>query len=120
MESFVLAKAAARNPPNCSPSRAAACGGFYKVSNYAAPFALTAIDDWNGMQDKVDPISAVALGSIQSREMQAPETTGQTTRVVVKITYEIGKADWTFSLRQRDQVWKLLEIRPKTTERKHP
>ncbi len=90
------------------------------VATYAAPFAHTAIDDWSSLQDKVEPLSMIALGPIQSREMQAPETTGQTTRVVVKITYEIGKADWTFSLRQRDQVWKLLEVRPKPTERKHP
>lgn len=32
MESFALAKAAARNPRNRSPSRTVACGGFYKVN----------------------------------------------------------------------------------------
>lgn len=90
------------------------------VATYAAPFALTAINDWNGMKNEVDPMSAVALGPIASQEMGAPDTAGQTTRVVVKVTYEIGKADWIFSLRQRDQAWRLLEVRPNTTERKHP
>lgn len=90
------------------------------VATYAVPFAHAAIDDWSSLHNPVAPMSMVALGPIQSQDMQAPETSGQTTRVVVKITYEIGKADWTFSLRQRDQAWKLLEIRPKTTERKRP
>ena len=90
------------------------------VATYAVPFAHTAISDWSGLKDKVDPISTVSLGPITSQQIGTPATAGQTTRVVVKITYEIGKADWTFSLRQRDQAWKLLEIRPKTTERKRP
>lgn len=90
------------------------------VGNYADPFAFSAIQTWGSLQNKVDPLSTIALGSIKSQELKAPETSGQTTRIVVTVTYEIGKADWTFSLRQRDRAWKLLEINGKTTERKHP
>lgn len=90
------------------------------VGNYADPFAFSAIQTWRSLQNKVDPLSTIALGPIKSQETKAPETSGQTTRIVVTVTYEIGKADWTFSLRQRDRAWKLLEINGKTTERKHP
>lgn len=90
------------------------------VATYAAPFAHGAIDRWSSLQGEVKPLSTIALGPIQLREIQAPETSGQTTRVVVTVTYETGKTDWTFSLRQRDQMWKLLEIDDKAKERKQP
>ena len=90
------------------------------VAMYAAPFAQTAIQHWGNLQNNVEPLSTIALGPIQSREMHAPETSGQTTRIVVPVTYEIGKADLACSLRQRDQAWKLFESNGKTTERKHP
>ena len=89
------------------------------VAMYAAPFAQTAFQHWGNLQNNVEPLSPITLGPIQSQEMKAPETTGLTTRIAVTVAYEIGKADWACSLRQRDQAWKLPEIRPKTTERKH-
>ena len=88
------------------------------VAMYAAPFAHGAIDRWSSLQDKVEPLSTIALGPIQSRQMQAPETTGQTTRVVVIVTHESGKAEWEFSLRERNQTWKLLNVNDTKTERK--
>jgi len=83
------------------------------VGTYAYPFAHAAIDRWSSLQGAVMPLATIALGPMQSRTISAPETSGETTRVVVAITYQIGKADWIFSLRQRDQVWKLLEITSK-------
>jgi len=89
------------------------------VGTYAYPFAHAAIDRWSSLQGAVMPLATIALGPMQSRTIGTPEMSGETAHIVVAITYQIGKADWIFSLRQRDQVWKLLEITSKA-ERTSP
>ena len=81
------------------------------VSSYAPLLAGAAILDWHGSQAKADLSTEGTFGPIQSHQFGATEINGQTTRVVMSVTYEVRTVDWLFSLRQRDQGWKLLEIR---------
>jgi len=80
------------------------------VGNLRNTSAFEAIRDWNSMQSKPDPLAPGALGPVQSRQVQPPETRGQTTVVVVNATHQKGASVWEFQLRQTDQGWNLLEI----------
>jgi len=133
----------ARNPPNRTRSSAAACGGFYivnqaveamankdevtlteifdsSIGNLRQAMAFQAIQRCNSMQTKTDIPIGGALGPIQSRQMQASESRGQTTVVPMIATDEIGAVRWEFSLRQTEQGWKLLDILGKVTEQRQP
>ena len=90
------------------------------VSGYASLLAQAAIMDWRDRQAKANLDTERTYGPIQSHQIGATETSGQTTRVIMTVTYEVRTADWLFSLRQRDQGWKLLEIRQLPSIRKQP
>jgi hypothetical protein len=77
------------------------------VGNLRNTLAFQAIRDWNSMQSEA---RLPPLGPVQSRQIQAPETRGQTTVVVVNATHQKGSSVWEFQLRQADQGWNLLEI----------
>ena len=86
------------------------------LGNLRSVRAFESVREWNAIQSEPDPISPGALGPIQSREMLAPETRGQTTVVRMRATHEketSGKQEtslWEFSLTQTAQGWRLLNI----------
>jgi hypothetical protein len=83
------------------------------LGNLGALLPGNAMANWRSYRTvlKPNPMGPSAFGPVQGWELEAPEQRGQTTVIVAHVRHDTGKVDWTFSLAQTADGWRLSDIR---------
>jgi hypothetical protein len=83
------------------------------LGNLGALLPGHAMASWRSYREvlKPNPMGPSAFGPVQGWELDPPEQRGQTTVVVAHVRHDTGRVDWTFSLAQTADGWRLSDIR---------